>query len=92
MKTIYLVRKMGRYGTVPTDIRAFETRADAEDLIEVFKRAGAEGIEVVLLELCPATAAPQPHPAMENARDRLGPGPRFTYTQVVEPPEAEDAA
>jgi sirohydrochlorin ferrochelatase len=91
MKTIYLVRKMGRYSTAPTNIRAFEAMEDAEDLIGVLKLAGSDDIEVVPIELSQARAAPQPQPAMENARDRLGRGMHFTHTQVIEPPEVEAA-
>jgi hypothetical protein len=55
MKTIYLLRKMNRYGSHPTNIRAFEVMADAEDLVGVLKLAGADDIEVVPLELSPST-------------------------------------
>lgn len=93
MKTIYLVRKMGRYSMAPTNIRAFEVMADAEDLVDVFKRAGMEDIEVIPLELSPASAVTETsQPAMQGARDRLGPSLRFTHTEVGEPPEAEPAA
>lgn len=93
MKPVYVVRKVSRYGVAPINIRAFETMADAEDLVGVFKRAGVEDIDVIPLELSPASAAAEtPQPAMQSSRDRLGPGLRFTHTQVVETPEAEDAA
>ena len=59
MRTIYLVRKMGRYSTAPTNIRAFEAMVDAEDLIGVLKRAGCDDVEVIPLELSSAIAAPQ---------------------------------
>ncbi len=55
MKTIYLVRKVNRYSLPPTNIRCFEFMADAEDLVDVLKRAGSEDIEVVPLELSPST-------------------------------------
>lgn len=88
MKTIYLVRKMGRYSTAPTMIRAFEVMADAEDLIDVLKRAGSDDIELVPLELSPARAAPQPPPAaMRDSPDLLVRGVR----QLTQTPEVEAA-
>ena len=93
MKTIYLVRKMGRYSMAPTNIRAFETMADAEDLIGVLKRAGAEEVEVVNLELSPARAEPQPPPPPSlDVPDFLGRGLRFADGEGLDMPKAEDAA
>lgn len=93
MRMIYLVRKMGRYSTAPANIRAFETMADAEDLIDVFRRAGSEDIEVVPLELSPARAAPQPPPApARDTPDLLGRGLRFAGGHFLETPKADDAA
>ena len=93
MKTIYLVRKMGRYSTAPTNIRAFETMLDAEDLINLFKRAGGEGIEIVTLELSVARVDPLPPPPPSlDVPDFLGRGLRFADGEGLDMPKAEDAA
>lgn len=68
MKPVYIVRKMSRYGIAPINIWAFETMVDAEDLVGVFMRAGVEDIEVIPLELSPATASLETPPAAEAAQ------------------------
>lgn len=68
MRTIYLLRKMNSYGGAPKILRAFETRQDAEDLIELMAKADVEGLEVAELEL---------EPTRSYSHDRVPQPPRF---------------
>lgn len=49
MKTIYLVQKRSRYGGEMKLLRAYESRTDAEELVEILKVLEAEGIEITEL-------------------------------------------
>lgn len=53
MKTIYLVQKLNRYSGAPKLIRAYESRTDAEDMVEILKVIEIEGIEIAELKYQP---------------------------------------
>lgn len=53
MKTIYLVQKRNRYGGELKLLRAYESKADADELVEILKDLEAEGIEITELQYQP---------------------------------------
>ncbi|MEN6302226.1 MAG: hypothetical protein ABFD96_05835 [Armatimonadia bacterium] len=51
MSTIYLLRKKGYTYSEPKNLRAYESKADADDLVALMSKAGFDDLEVVELEL-----------------------------------------
>lgn len=68
MRTIYLVKKTPRYHGAPKILRAFETREDAEDLIELMEKADVEGLEVMEIEFEPVKAYSRDRGALQPSR------------------------
>jgi hypothetical protein len=65
MNTIYLVQKANRYSGTPKLLRAYESRTDAEELVEILKVLETDGVEIAELQYEPTRSysrdpAPQP--------------------------------
>jgi hypothetical protein len=67
MKTIYLLQKIYRhYGSAPKILRAYDSQAEADDLIELMKKAEVEDLVVVEIEM-QTDVRPKPAPPVGQA-------------------------